>query len=252
MCKDVFTPLLISTNNLSEHYDVLKVEQIYIQNFMKKIILLILLVFSFSCKQSVEDELQICGINDPANNSKWFKQLIDFQKRHNLNPALVRQFTFENKTFYALYNGAVSLKYDFLDNPQIYSCDGVEVSDSWGQGTYDFFFRQSIKQGIVWTKGKTEEKLRITPCGTTQPEKDLAWLIKVIRFLDRNAWKGVVYEYEYNGKLVFFGIYTFTPNSRQSNLAIIDCEGVNLTEEDNWSQTDFRMKAVNLGVIYQK
>jgi hypothetical protein len=47
-------------------------------------------------------------------------------------------------------------------------------------------------------------------------------------------------------------MYTYTPNTKEYSFVVIDCQGVKLSEEANWNQKDFREKAKNLGILYQK
>ena len=146
------------------------------------------------------------------------------------------------------------LKYHFItQQPQIYNCEAVDVSDSWDKTAYEDFFSLSKVVRTIWKQNIPKPQLKSEVCnGTKNPAKDLIFLSKAIDSMNQFVWHGAIYEYEYEGKIVFLGIYTFNANSRQYSLVVLDCEGNKLTDDQNWNQSNFRKNAKNLGVLFQK
>jgi hypothetical protein len=223
---------------------------------MKKIAVLIFFLISIiSCKSidNVEPGLVICGMKDPANTVGWYKQILDLQERHNLDSCSIKEYTYRGSPVYVMNNGAAVLRYHFLlQLPQIYNCDGVDIGDTWSENLFSEFYKEAKFVKNIWKKNIRNPSLATDACGSKDPIKDFSFLSKALDFFSVNAWKAAIYEYEYQGSIVFVGMYTYTPNSKVSSFIVIDCQGVRLSEGTNWNQKDFREKAKNLGILYQK
>ncbi len=223
---------------------------------MKKLVVFIFLLASvISCKSidNVKPELFICGMKDPANTVGWYKQILDLQERHNLDSCSLKEYNYKGNSVYILNNGAAVLRYHFLlQYPQIYNCDGVDIGDTWNEDLFNDFYKEAKFVKNVWKKNIRTPSLATDACGSKDPIKDFSFLSKAVDFFRINAWKAAVYEYEYQGNIVFVGMYTYTPNTKVSSFIVIDCQGVRLSEGANWNQKNFREKAKNLGILYQK
>jgi hypothetical protein len=202
---------------------------------------------------NAEPELLVCSMKDPANTVGWYKQILDLQERHNLDSCSIKEYSYRGNSVYVLNNGAAVLRYHFLIQfPQIYNCDGVDIGDTWNESLFSAFYKEAKFIKNIWKKNIRNPTLQATACGVKDPTKDLLFLSKAVDFFTINAWKAAVYEYEYQGNVVFVGMYTYTPNSKVSSFIVIDCQGVRLSEDTNWNQKDFREKAKNVGTLYQK
>ncbi len=222
---------------------------------MKKIGALIFLFFSIiGCKSvgNPEPELIICGMKDPANNVSWYKQILDLQERHNLDSCSLKEYSYKGNSVYILSNGAAVLRYHFLKLPQIYNCDGVDIGDTWSESLFQSFYKEAKFIKNVWKKNATAFTLQPIACGAKDPAKELSFLSKAVDFFSVNAWRAAIYEYEYRGNIVFVGMYTYAPNTKDYSYVVIDCQGIRLSEANTWNQKDFREKAKNLGILYQK
>ena len=223
---------------------------------MKKIAVLIFFLANvIGCKSvdSVDPGLIICGMNDPANTVGWYKQILDLQERHNLDSCSIKEYTFKGKSVYVLNNGAAVLRYHFLlQYPQIYDCDGVDIADLWNESLLRDFYKEAKFVKEIWKKNSRVPSLRNNACGVKDPAKELSVLSKAVDFFSINAWRAAIYEYEYQGSIVFVGMYTYAPNTKDYSYVVIDCQGIRLSEGANWNQKEFREKAKNLGALYQK
>jgi hypothetical protein len=223
---------------------------------VKKIaVFIFVLVTVIGCKSvdNVEPELLVCGMKNPANTVGWYKQVLDLQERHNLDSCSIKEYTYRGNSVYVMNNGAAVLRYHFLlQLPQIYNCEGVDIGDTWSENLFTEFYKEAKFVKNIWKKNISKPSLATDACGSKDPIKDFSFLSKAVDFFSVNAWKAAVYEYEYQGSIVFVGMYTYTPNSKVSSFIVIDCQGVRLSEGANWNQKDFREKAKNLGVLYQK
>lgn len=222
---------------------------------MKKIAaFLFFLINIIGCKSvdNPEPELIICGMKDPANTVVWYKQILDLQERHNLDSCSLKEYSYKGNSVYILSNGAAVLRYHFLQLPQIYNCDGVDIGDTWSESLFQSFYKEAKFTKNVWKKNARTFALQATACGAKDPAKDLSFLSRAVDFFSVNAWRAAIYEYEYRGNIVFVGMYTYAPNTKDYSYVVIDCQGVRLSEAITWNQKDFREKAKNLGILYQK
>jgi hypothetical protein len=224
---------------------------------VKKIFPSLLIAFIFAgciSKEVSPQEAPICGVQDPISNLPWLKQAIDLQQMHNTDSCSIKEYTYKGTLYYVLNNGAVPLKYHFItQQPQIYNCEGVDISDPWNTATYEDFFALAKVVRTIWKLDIPKSQLKTEVCnGTRNPEKNLIFLSKAIDSMNQYVWHGAIYEYEYEGNIIFFGIYTFTPNTRQYTLVALDCNGNKLSDEQSWSQSNFRKTAKNLGILFKK
>lgn len=226
---------------------------------MRKILLFFLFLIVYflnnSCKK--EDEVDPCILN-PTENNATLKRMIGLELKHNMDSCsinLVSQFdnsTKKNSYFFVVTNSSPILQYHFIKNAEIINCSGNDIAEYYTKDQYDEFFKTAkfIKQ--VWKKERNKSIESLGSCNTLSPMTNLPYFVQLKLNLEKYAWKSLIYQYNYKGKTLYYGLYTRIDQEGQklANVAAMDCEGNNQQDLPTWNQKDFLENATLERQIY--
>jgi hypothetical protein len=215
---------------------------------LKKEILLIFLLLFFSCKK--DKELDPCLI-DPIGTNSTLKRIIALEEKHNLDSNSINLYSnfdsFSQKTnnYFVITNTSPVLKYNFFSNAEIINCEGTDIAQYFDKDEYTVFFKSAKFVKKIWKKEKTLSIENKGTCNTLNPLVELPYFIKLNSILDKYAWKSLIYQYNYKGQTVYYGLYTSNDKKETKYIttAAMTCDGTNLQESTDWSQSDFLQNA---------
>jgi hypothetical protein len=223
-------------------------------NIFKKTLFLIFLII-FSCKK--EEEIDPC-ILDPTENNATLKRMIALEMKHNMDSCsinLVSQFDNVSKKdnyFFVVTNSSPILQYHFIKNAQIINCSGNDIAEYYSKEQYDDFFKNAKFKKQIWKKDRNKSIESVGSCGTLTPMSSLPYFVQLKLNLEKYAWKSLIYQYNYKGKTLYYGLYTRIDQEGQklANVAAMDCEGNNQQDLTTWNQKDFLENAILERQIY--
>ncbi len=215
----------------------------------KKGIFYILFFLLFSCKKEIE--IDPCLIN-PLSTNSTLKRIIELEAKHNLDSNSISlytsfdSFTQKTKNYFVISNTSPVLKYNFLPNSEIINCDGTDIAQYFDKNQYEDFFKSAKIVKKIWKKEKSNPIENKGTCNTLNPLGELPYFIKLNNILDKYAWKSLVYQYNYKGQTIYYGIYTSIDRkeTKYINTAAMTCDGINLQESSDWNQSDFLQNAI--------
>jgi hypothetical protein len=223
-------------------------------NFLKNL-LIVLFIFVFSCKR--EEEIDPCILN-PTENNATLKRMIALEIKHNIDSCsinLVTKFdniSKKNNYFFVVTNSSPILKYHFIKNAQIINCAGADIAEYYTKEVYEEFFKEAKFVKQVWKKERNKPIESIGSCGTLTPMTVLPYFKNLKLNLEKYAWRSLIYQYNYKGKTLYYGLYTRIDQEGQklANVAAMDCEGNNQQDSPTWDQKDFLENAILERQIY--
>lgn len=217
-------------------------------NLFKKLSICLIILF-FSCKK--EEETDPC-IQNPTENNATLKRMISLEMKHNLDSCainLVERYNSVikmNEYFFVVTNSSPILQYHFIKNAQIINCIGADIAEFYNKERYEEFFKsvKFVKQ--VWKKERSNSFESIGTCGTLTPMIQLPYFINLKLNLVKYAWKSIIYQYNYKGKTLYYGLYTRIDEegTKKAYVAAMDCDGKNQQDLTTWNQADFLANAI--------
>jgi phage anti-repressor protein len=188
----------------------------------------------------------------PIENNATLKRMVALELKHNLDSCTVNLYTNLDPltknldNYFVLSNGSPILKYSFIQKAQIINCDGRDIAEYFSKTEYTNFFDKAKFVKQIWKKEKSKQVENMGTCGTLKPLTDIPYFIKLNTALDKYAWHSLIYQYKYKNVTLYYGIYTpiGQEETKNVNYAAMTCEGTNLQDSPEWSQSDFLANAV--------